>query len=98
VLRLDVHARPVVEVYSVDAFFRTVRAGFSQKRKQLKNSLAAGLSLEKPEATNALVSARIDPTRRAETLALSEWAALANQLAARLGGHDVAAQGDLRES
>lgn len=57
-------------------FFRVVRAGFSQKRKMLRNSLGAGLGLSSAEAEAALLQAGIDPRRRAETLGLEEWAAL----------------------
>jgi len=59
-------------------FFRIVRAGFGQRRKQLKNSLAAGLELPSAESVALLRAAGIDPTRRAETLSLAEWAALAS--------------------
>ena len=31
-------------------FFRWVKAGFGQPRKQLRNTLAAGLNMPKPEA------------------------------------------------
>ncbi|NJL95258.1 MAG: 16S rRNA (adenine(1518)-N(6)/adenine(1519)-N(6))-dimethyltransferase RsmA, partial [Anaerolineae bacterium] len=58
-------------------FFAVVRAGFSQKRKQLKNALGSGLDLPNDEATELLSTAGIDPMRRAETLSLEEWAALA---------------------
>lgn len=52
-------------------FFRLVRAGFSQKRKQLKNNLRSlgGDAL----VAEALDRAGIDGRRRAETLSLSEW-------------------------
>jgi 16S rRNA (adenine1518-N6/adenine1519-N6)-dimethyltransferase len=80
VLRLDVYDSPPVDVSSVAGFFRTVRAGFSQKRKQLKNSLSAGLAADRQAVTAALERADIDPTRRAETLSLDEWAALTNVL------------------
>lgn len=78
VVRLDVRSEPAVAVPSTDEFFQVVKAGFSQKRKQLRNSLSAGLSLpaEKVEAWLAL--AHIDPKRRAETLSLEEWGALIN--------------------
>jgi 16S rRNA (adenine1518-N6/adenine1519-N6)-dimethyltransferase len=73
VLRLDVRTQPAVTDAPPARFFVVVRAGFSQKRKQLGNSLAAGLSLPKPTAVAALTQAGIDPTRRAETLSLEEW-------------------------
>jgi 16S rRNA (adenine1518-N6/adenine1519-N6)-dimethyltransferase len=57
-------------------YFRVVRAGFSQKRKQLGNSLSAGLALPKKRVALALVAANVDPSRRAETLSLEEWGAV----------------------
>jgi len=77
ILRLDTHLTPIVDVPSDEAFFRVVRAGFSQKRKQVKNALAAGLAIPQADAEACLQEAHIDPQRRAETLALDEWAALA---------------------
>jgi 16S rRNA (adenine1518-N6/adenine1519-N6)-dimethyltransferase len=81
VLRLDVYAAPPVDVDDVGAFFRVVRAGFSQKRKQIKNSLAAGLQLPADAVVAALTAAGIEPSRRAETLGLAEWAALLRAIA-----------------
>jgi 16S rRNA (adenine1518-N6/adenine1519-N6)-dimethyltransferase len=82
VVRIDVyppHERPV-EVSDESLFFRIVRAGFGQKRKQLKNSLSAGLSISATEASAWLEHAGIDPMRRAETLTLNEWAALSQTI------------------
>ncbi|HUS14866.1 MAG TPA: 16S rRNA (adenine(1518)-N(6)/adenine(1519)-N(6))-dimethyltransferase RsmA [Chloroflexia bacterium] len=79
VVRVDVYppdARPVA-VADPGQFFAVARAGFGQKRKQLVNSLAEGLGVPKPEAGAALAAAGIAATRRAETLTLAEWAALA---------------------
>jgi len=58
------------------AFFSLVRAGFSAARKQLVNSLAQGLKLEKEQALSVLAMAGIDPRRRAETVAIDEWLGL----------------------
>ncbi len=65
-------------------FFGLVRAGFGQKRKQLANSLAAGLApaLSKDQVQTALARAGIDSARRAETLSLAEWASLYDSLQA----------------
>jgi 16S rRNA (adenine1518-N6/adenine1519-N6)-dimethyltransferase len=57
-------------------FFRLARAGFSQPRKQIKNSLSAGLATDQQDVLNLLERAGIDPMRRAETLSLQEWVAL----------------------
>jgi 16S rRNA (adenine1518-N6/adenine1519-N6)-dimethyltransferase len=80
ILRLDVNPEPAVDV-AAGPFFTVVRAGFGQKRKQLLNSLSAGLGRPKPEIVAALQCAAIDPMRRAETLALAEWASLCRCLA-----------------
>jgi 16S rRNA (adenine1518-N6/adenine1519-N6)-dimethyltransferase len=81
VVRIDTHPAPPVEVADVEAFFRVVRAGFGQKRKQIKNSLAAGLGLSGGgEVAAALARAGIDPQRRAQTLSLAEWAGLAREI------------------
>lgn len=83
VVRIDTYDQPPVEVQDEAQFFRVARAGFGQKRKQLKNALGAGLGLTHGDAMALLDSAGIDPTRRAETLSLSEWAALARALSGR---------------
>jgi 16S rRNA (adenine1518-N6/adenine1519-N6)-dimethyltransferase len=76
VVRLDRRPRHAVPDVSPDAFFRVARAGFSQPRKQLRNSLGSGLGIGSAGAERLLTAANIDPTRRAETLTLAEWAAL----------------------
>lgn len=53
-------------------FFRVVRTGFSQKRKQLQKNLRA-LGLKRHETVSLLESTGIDPRRRAETLSIQEW-------------------------
>lgn len=80
VLRLDVRPQPAVTDVEPDWYFSVARAGFGQKRKQLRNSVAAGLGLAKETVETGLLSAGIDPQRRAETLSLAEWGALAKVL------------------
>jgi len=80
VLRIDAHPRPPVAVPDTAAFFRVTRAGFSQKRKQLKNALSAGLGLPAEQVLSAMRQAGIAPEQRAQALSLAEWAALTCQL------------------
>jgi 16S rRNA (adenine1518-N6/adenine1519-N6)-dimethyltransferase len=75
ILQLRVRPQPAVDA-APDRFFTIVRAGFSQKRKQMHNSLAAGLDMDKAAVQAWLAAAEIDPTRRAETLSLAEWGEL----------------------
>ncbi len=67
---------PAPRISDTDIFFQLARAGFSQKRKNLRNSLAGGLHLSTQQTLQLLLSANINPTRRAETLSLEEWASL----------------------
>ena len=75
ILQFHVRPQPVVDVEPL-RFFAVVRAGFSQKRKQIHNSLAAGLQLDKATVLAWLGAAGIEPARRAETLSMAEWAEL----------------------
>ncbi|MFC1467046.1 MAG: 16S rRNA (adenine(1518)-N(6)/adenine(1519)-N(6))-dimethyltransferase RsmA [Candidatus Brachytrichaceae bacterium NZ_4S206] len=71
VLRIKPHTQsPEVDA---ETFFRVVKAGFSQPRKQLRNTLATGLGITKAQAEAALRQSSIEPDRRAETLSLGEW-------------------------
>jgi 16S rRNA (adenine1518-N6/adenine1519-N6)-dimethyltransferase len=76
VLRIDLYPRPAVDVEDVDDFFKLVKAGFKAARKQLANSLARGLNIEKDAAQALLDEAGIDSQRRAQTLTLAEWGKL----------------------
>jgi 16S rRNA (adenine1518-N6/adenine1519-N6)-dimethyltransferase len=80
VVSIDTFTQPPVAANNVDQFFRVVKAGFSQKRKQLKNSLAGGLRQPMPDVVSAMQRAEIDPSRRAETLSLDEWGRLVEEL------------------
>ncbi|MCB9100801.1 MAG: ribosomal RNA small subunit methyltransferase A [Anaerolineales bacterium] len=80
VVRIDTYAQPPASVADIEFFFQVVKAGFSQKRKQLKNTLAAGLRQPTEVVVQALEQAGIDPARRAQTLSVEEWGKLAEVL------------------
>lgn len=73
VLSLALYPQPLIALEDMDDFFRLARAGFSQKRKTLRNALSAGLALPAAEIEKLLRAAGIDPQRRAETLSIPEW-------------------------
>lgn len=79
VIRVTMHPVPLVPNELLDTFFFLAKAGFSQKRKTLRNSLSAGLRLSLQEAGLLLETSSIDPMRRAETLSIEEWTALTRQ-------------------
>jgi len=76
ILRIALYPEPAVAVKDREGFFKLVRAGFAASRKQLANSLAQGLELNKAEVLPLLEEASIMPKRRAETLNIEEWARL----------------------
>ena len=80
VVRIDLDESPTVAVADVDRFFEVVRAGFGQKRKQLRNALAQGLSLPASTVVEALRRADVDEKRRAQTLSLEEWARVMQEM------------------
>lgn len=94
VLRLRRRAQPAVDVPDVNAFFRTIKAGFLQARKKLGNALPSGLAgmgvkVEKEALVGLLNAAGIDPARRAETLTLVEWARVHHSLLRLVAGQEA---------
>jgi 16S rRNA (adenine1518-N6/adenine1519-N6)-dimethyltransferase len=81
VLRFDPLPQPRVEIRDEAFFRRVVKGAFSQRRKTLANSLkGAGFGGVAQSLQESLQSIGIDPGRRAETLTLEEFAALAELL------------------
>jgi len=76
ILRVDVETQNTLTQSERDSFFRIVQAGFSERRKQLHNSLTHGLHRKNEEVRAWLATASIDASRRAETLSIEEWLSL----------------------
>ncbi|HLY67368.1 MAG TPA: rRNA adenine N-6-methyltransferase family protein, partial [Chloroflexota bacterium] len=85
VLRIDVYQQPAVPMPNPEQFFAVVRAGFSERRKQIHNALQRNFkpagahtkaSLDPQQVSEALRSAGVDPVRRAETLTLEQWSTI----------------------
>ncbi len=84
VLNLKIRKSAAVEVKDRDLFFAVVKAGFGQRRKTLSNSLMGVKNITKEIVCESLAAAGIEPSRRAETLNLEEFAELSNQVGLRL--------------
>jgi 16S rRNA (adenine1518-N6/adenine1519-N6)-dimethyltransferase len=79
VVRIDIYPEPVITRSLLNIFFRLAKAGFSQKRKTLRNALSGGMAWKPAETGRFLEEAGIDPMRRAETLSLDEWGRLSER-------------------
>lgn len=80
ILKLRMRESPKVDVENEALFFKIVRTAFRTRRKMLKNALVRGRFASAEELTAAFEATRIAPERRAETLDITEYAALTNFL------------------
>jgi len=82
IVRLDMPDTPTVDVKSEDALFRIIRGSFNQRRKSIINSLSRkeALDLPKEKLASILNRVNIDPSRRPETLSLSDFAKIADAM------------------
>jgi 16S rRNA (adenine1518-N6/adenine1519-N6)-dimethyltransferase len=80
VVVIDIYPSPLIKEGLLDTFFKLIKAGFSQKRKTLRNSLSSGLHISSAAAAERLRRVNIDPQRRAETLSIEEWERLAETM------------------
>jgi 16S rRNA (adenine1518-N6/adenine1519-N6)-dimethyltransferase len=86
VVRIDVRPSPRRHVDDVERFFQIVRAGFSQRRKQLRNSLSQGLNLPVEQVVGALRRSGLRETQRPQELSIEHWALLSQELVTRNSG------------
>lgn len=77
VVVLKLRDEPLVSSIDERAFWRVTKAGFVNKRKMLRSSIAAGLAISKPAAEEMLRHAGIDPSLRAQDLSIDDWLRLA---------------------
>lgn len=80
VIRIRLYDEPPCDIDDERAFFRLVKAAFSQRRKTLVNSLSSTLSVPKGTITDALDALSLSPTVRAENLTMEDFAALYRML------------------
>jgi len=79
VVQLNLHEGPLVSIDKVK-LFDVIHAAFNQRRKTLVNALSSGLKLEKPHIYAVLASCGLNPDIRGETLDMTTFARLAEQL------------------
>ncbi|MEK7506595.1 MAG: 16S rRNA (adenine(1518)-N(6)/adenine(1519)-N(6))-dimethyltransferase RsmA [Patescibacteria group bacterium] len=75
-----IRLQPRAKGLEIRNFFRVVKVGFANKRKQLASNLARDLKIPKQIVIEELLSLNISPQRRAETLTIEEWQKIAEKL------------------
>ncbi len=75
VVRIKLDGKPLLPLAEEKSFFRIVKVGFSQKRKQLQKNMRQ-LGFPRADIAAILNQANIDGKRRAETLTIDEWVRL----------------------
>jgi 16S rRNA (adenine1518-N6/adenine1519-N6)-dimethyltransferase len=78
VIRIDLKTAGEVAAELVDVVFELAHAAFRQKRKQLANSLSAGLGVPKVDIGQWLGKAGISPHSRPQALSIPQWLRLAS--------------------
>jgi 16S rRNA (adenine1518-N6/adenine1519-N6)-dimethyltransferase len=78
ILLLERRREPLFPDVDTKSFFRLVKAGFSERRKMLRSSLAGGLHVSKTEVEEMLTRAQINYNLRAQALSLEDWYAIYN--------------------
>lgn len=73
ILKIKVYKKIPYAVDDIKTFFRIAKAGFSEKRKQLHNSLSGGLQLDLDVVKKTLEGIGIESTTRPEDLGMEEW-------------------------
>ena len=80
IIKLQRRPTPLFDEQDSKELFRLVKAGFSNRRKTLLNSLSAGLHISKEESGKLLRKAGIDPQTRPQELSLEQWLRLAHTI------------------
>lgn len=81
VIKVSRHAKPLFEA-DQKKLFRMVKAGFSERRKKLRNSLSGGLQADPKTIEETLRNSNISPNVRAQELSMPEWELLYRYLIA----------------
>jgi 16S rRNA (adenine1518-N6/adenine1519-N6)-dimethyltransferase len=84
VISLRVRKERNWDIADEKVFFRLVRASFAMRRKKLSNGLASGFpELGKSGAAEVIEAAGFDANVRGETLSISDFAKIANEIVRR---------------
>lgn len=70
---LSIKRKEIIDRKNEEFFFRTVKIGFSSKRKKLVNTLSAGFQLERGAVHAILAKVNLKENVRAQELSMEDW-------------------------
>ncbi len=73
----NISEEPIYDISNEKKFWQVVRIGFSSPRKQLHNTLSAGLGIESQDVSNILREIGLNQKIRAQELGIDDWIKLA---------------------
>lgn len=76
VLQISLFKKPKYDIGDEKAFFKLLRACFTGKRKQIHNTLANNLKIDKHRVAEILAAAKINPSVRPQELGIEQWVEL----------------------
>ncbi|MFH0853782.1 MAG: 16S rRNA (adenine(1518)-N(6)/adenine(1519)-N(6))-dimethyltransferase RsmA [bacterium] len=77
---ITIELYPKAQYRDLKKFFQVVKSGFRNKRKQLHNSLSAGLGIDQEKIITTLKSININPASRPQELVLDQWCEIADNI------------------
>ncbi|MBI5530265.1 MAG: ribosomal RNA small subunit methyltransferase A [Candidatus Doudnabacteria bacterium] len=80
VLKITLDKKQRYDIADEKRFFKIVKACFSGKRKQIHNTLANNLGIEKTRAMEILSELRIKPASRPQELTIEDWIRLVEKI------------------
>ena len=80
VLKIDLFKRPKYKIEDEKKFFKLLRACFAGKRKQIHNTLANNLKLNKDRVDKILRETKINPAARPQELSIEQWISLSEKI------------------
>ena len=80
VIRMDIRPEPAIKISDEKLFFKVVTAAFGQRRKTALNSVSSGTGFPKDVVAKAIEECGFEPSVRAETFRMEDFANLSEKI------------------
>ena len=80
IIKIDLFPEPKYKIAGEQKFFKTLKACFAGKRKQIHNTLVNNLHLDKVLVSGILSELKINPAARPQELSIEQWVELSDKI------------------